>query len=328
MKLLTFNHGSYSRIGSAPDEQILRRTIAQRDRGEKTDEDVRAAEDHMIESALREQQAAGIDIVTDGLIRWNDPVSHLAGKLAGARIDGLLRFFDTNFYFRQPVIEGTVRRSRPLVVDEFRWAAQRSHRPVKPVLTGPYTLARLSLREGGAGNMDSVVMAFAEALGAEVAELAAAGARLIQIDEPALVKYPAGLRLACDALVLIAAQKGRSELALATYFGDVAPLYPALQAIPFDVLIVDFTYSPTLPQVIETEGSVKPLGFGLLDGRNTKLEDEGSVTPGLERMLRRVKAERCYLTTSCGLEYLPRDRARRKLARLISVKNSLLGEAA
>lgn len=327
MELLTLNHSSYPRIGSGPDQQILRRTIAQRDRSEKTDADVRVAEDHMVLLALQDQQEAGIDIVTDGLIRWNDPISHLARELEGVRIDGLLRFFDTNFYFRQPVINGKIAQSRPLVVDEFRWAARESSRPVKPVLTGPYTLARLSLLEGGAEGMHSVVMSFAEALGAEVAELAAAGVQLIQIDEPALLKYPADLPLIREALALVATSKGHAELALALYFGDAAAFYAALQNLPFDVLILDFTYSPKLPAVIETEGSVKQLGFGLIDGRNTRREDRVTVARQLERMLSHVKPERNYLTTSCGLEYLPRDRARLKLHHLTSIKKSLLGKA-
>lgn len=328
MELLTLNHGSYPRIGSTSGEQILRRTIAQRDRGEKTDANVRAAEDHMVSLALRDQRDAGIDVVTDGLIRWHDPVSHLAGKLDGIRINGLLRYFDTNFYFRQPVVRGKIERSRPLMINEFEWAAKRSAQPVKPVLTGPYTLTRLSLRDGEAGNSDALLMSYAEALGAEIQDLAAAGARLIQVDEPGLLRHQAALPLAHEALSMVAAHKGHAELALATYFGDAAPVYSALQALPFDALILDFTYSPKLPEVIETEGSTKVLGFGLLDGRNTRLEDQAAVTRQLERMLAKVKPEQNYLTTSCGLEYLPRDRAQLKLHHLTSIKKSLLGEAA
>lgn len=328
MELLTLNHGSYPRIGSTSGEQILRRTIAQRDRGEKTDANVRAAEDHMVSLALRDQRDAGIDVVTDGLIRWHDPVSHLAGKLDGIRINGLLRYFDTNFYFRQPVVRGKIERSRPLMINEFEWAAKRSVQPVKPVLTGPYTLTRLSLRDGEAGNSDVLLMSYAEALGAEIQDLAAAGARLIQVDEPGLLRHQAALPLAHEALSMVAAHKGHAELALATYFGDAAPVYSALQALPFDALILDFTYSPKLPEVIETEGSTKVLGFGLLDGRNTRLEDQAAVTRQLERMLAKVKPEQNYLTTSCGLEYLPRDRAQLKLHHLTSIKKSLLGEAA
>src|SRR5438477_7012 len=188
MELILSNHSSYPRVGDSIEEQLLRRTIAQREKGEKTDADLGAAEDRMTEIALREQIDAGLDVVTDGLIRWYDPISHLAGKLAGIRIAGLLRFFDTNFYFRQPAVHARIERTRPLVVDEFLFAQRKSARPVKAVLTGPYTLARLSIEEasptngGAATRFNRLLDGYTPALAEEVAALAQAGATLIQVD--------------------------------------------------------------------------------------------------------------------------------------------------
>src|SRR2546425_12700459 len=91
MELTLANHSSYPRIGDDADDQVLRRTIAQWEKREKTERELRAAEDAMTERALREQIDAGLDLVTDGQVRWYDPVSHLAGKLKGIRINGLLR---------------------------------------------------------------------------------------------------------------------------------------------------------------------------------------------------------------------------------------------
>lgn len=327
MELLTFNHSGYPRIGDSSDEQALRRAIAQHDRGETTDAGLRAAEDHLVLLALEDQQNAGMDFVTDGQIRWNDPISHLARNLQGVRVNGLLRFFDTNSYFRQPVVEGNIERRQALIAEEFHWAAKRSRQPVKPVVTGPYTLARLSIRENRATSKGVLIMAYAEALAAEIAELASGGARLIQVDEPALLRHTADMPLASEALGLIAARKGEAELALATYFGDAATVYAELQALPVDTLVLDFTYSPELPRVVESEGSAKRLGFGVLDGRNTKLEELTATVRSVERMLARFKSERNYLTSSCSLEYLPRDRARLKLRHLSLLKKSLHGEA-
>ncbi|HET9177290.1 MAG TPA: hypothetical protein VFQ24_02925 [Terriglobia bacterium] len=327
MELLTLTHSGYPRIGDSADEQALRRTIAQHDRGERTDADVRAAENQLVLLALEDQQKAGIDILTDGQIRWNDPVSHLAGKLQGVHTNGLLRFFDTNFYFRQPLVRGRIEQTQPLIVEEFQWAAHRSIQPVKPVVTGPYTLASLSICDNGSANKDGLIMGYAQALAAEVARLASSGAKLIQVDEPALPRHPRDMALAREALGLIASRKGQAELALAVYFADAASVYVELQAFPVQTLVLDFTYSPELPHVIEKEGSTKAIGFGVLDGRNTRLEDHASTARSIERMLARVEAERSYLTTSCSLEYLPRDRARLKLRHLTSLKKSILGEA-
>lgn len=329
MELILSNHSSYPRIGESADLQLLRRTIAQWEKKEKTDAELAAAQDRLTELALAEQAGAGLDVVTDGQIRWYDPISHLAGRLEGVRINGLLRFFDTNFYFRQPVLEGVVRRTRPLIVDEFKFAQARSSKPVKAVLTGAETLARLSIEASGARDaLERRVEEFTTALAEEIAALAEAGATLIQVEEPSLLRHPEDFALVERSLAVLAARKGKAQLALALYFGDVAPLYSKLQSLPVDVLTLDFTYSPRLAETIETEGSSKTLGLGLMDGRNTRLEDADAVARQLERLSRGLEATRAYLTTSCGLEYLPRDRAQLKLRHLSSIRQKFLGSQA
>ena len=333
MELTLANHGSYPRIGDEAEEQVLRRTIAQRERGEKTEADVRAAEDRMTEIAIRDQLEAGLDLVTDGQIRWYDPISHLAGKLDGVTITGLLRFFDTNTYFRQPAIHGAIRRTNPLLVDEYRFARQRSSRPVKVVLTGPYTLARLSVEAAGRTNggpgagfprrLEEYTIAIAE----EVAALAEAGATLIQVDEPAILKHAGDFASFAPAVAALAARKGSAEFTLAVYFGDAAPLYEDLQRLPVDALGLDFTYSPTLADRV-TQGSAKKLALGLVDGRNTKLEDAGAVAKQLERIAGAPGLRQVYLTPSCGLEYLPRNRAQAKLRHLATIQRTFSGSAA
>ncbi len=329
MELLLSNHSSYPRIGDDADGQLLRRTIAQFEKREKTEADVRDAENRMAELALREQVSAGLDLVTDGQIRWHDPISHLAGKFSGVKINGLLRFFDTNFYFRQPVVLGKLKPTKPIVVEEFQFAKAKSARPAKPVLTGPLTLARLSIAEDGAGSgFERFCEDYTEAIAAEIAALAQAGASTIQVDEPALLKYPQDFALAERSLRALAARKGSAQLVLALYFGDPAPIYPRLQKLPVDVLGLDFTYSQKLVEVIARDGSSKTLALGLVDGRNTKLEDAQVVARQLETLLRNEASTRTYLSPSCGLEYLPRDRAQLKLKHLAIIKKTFLETSA
>jgi 5-methyltetrahydropteroyltriglutamate--homocysteine methyltransferase len=329
MELILASHSSYPRIGESAEFQSLRRTIARWEKGEASESDLRAAEDRMTELALAEQIDAGVDVVTDGQVRWYDPISHLAGKLQGVRINGLLRFFDTNFYFRQPVVESEIRRTQPLIVEEFLFAKQKSTLPVKPVLTGPYTLARLSIEDQGkAGGFDKVLAGYTEALAEEVGALAAAGATLIQVDEPALLRHAADLPRAGQSIASLAARKGSAQLALALYFGDPAPLYDRLQSLPVDVLNLDFTYNPRLADVVIAGGASKTLALGLVDGRNTRLEDPVSVTRQLERIASSLSSGRAYLNPSCGLEYLPRDRAQLKLKHLTTIRKTFLGSKA
>lgn len=328
MELTLASSGSYPRIGDDNEKQVLRRTIAQFEKGEKTDAELRQAEDRMTERALEEQAAAGLDLVTDGLIRWYDPISHLAGKLSGVRINGLLRFFDTNCYFRQPVIQSTLGRTKSLAVDDFNFAKAKSSRPVKPVLTGPVTLARLSIHENGhSGSVEKLAEEYGAALAEEVAALAAAGATVIQVDEPALLRRPEDFDLVERTLDGLAARKGKARLALALYFGNPEPLYQDLQSLPVDILALDFTYNTKLVEAIAANGSSKMLGLGLVDGRNTKLEDAGAVARQIARMAPRLAGGQAYLSPSCGLEYLPRDRAQMKLRQLAAIKKTFLGSA-
>jgi len=329
MELRLCNHSSYPRIGDAAEHQLLRRTLTQRDKGEKTDDAVRAAQDRLTELALAEQAEAGLDLVTDGQIRWDDPVSHLAGKLSGVRVNGLLRYFDTNFYFRQPVVSGQPARTEPLLLSEFKFAQEKSSRAVKAVLTGPYTLARCSVEENaGAGGFDKILEAYTAALAAEVAALAAAGAKVIQVEEPALLKYPDDFARLEGSLTALARGKDSAQIVLALYFGDPGPLYDRLQTLPVDLLGLDCTYDPSLIDRVASTGAARTLVLGLVDGRNTRLEDPDAIARQLENVARSANLNLAYLSPSCGLEYLPRDRARQKLRHLAVIRNTFLGSPA
>ncbi len=328
MQLKATNSGSYPRIGPTAELQLLRQTIAQRDTGKKTDADVRAAEDALTKVAIQEQLASGLDIVTDGQIRWYDPISHVAGKLENVSINGLLRFFDTNFYIRQPVVKGPIRWTSPVLRSDYQMAQQASTKPVKPVLTGALTLARHSIIEDAAYQKDfsKLVLDYNEAIIREVAELAAAGASTIQIDEPSLLtdRQDTGLELLRETWNRLAAVRGAARLVLSVYFGDPAPILNDLLALPADVLALDFTYNPQLVDLVADARPAKSLGLGLIDGRNTKLEDPGTVKAALDRILPQVDASECYLSPSSGLEYLPRDRALLKLKNLAAIRTSYI----
>lgn len=328
---LTLSHsGSYPRIGDSHDLQLLRRAIAGFDRGERTSADLVEAENEMTRLAVQEQAASGMELMTDGQIRWNDPISYLAGKLEGVRINGLLRLFDTNFYFRQPVIESRPKRKGEMVVGDFLFgrkaleataAGGADGRRLKSVLTGPYTLARLSLAEAGeARGIEERVTAYAEALAAEVGALADAGAETIQIDEPSILLHPADWAVFSGGLGRLvtardeARKRGRKlDLLLYVYFHDCAPLYEKLVGLPVDGVGLDFSYNRKLVEVVAEKGSPVPLALGLVDGRNTKLENPAEIARQIDRMLPGIAAQRAWLGPSCGLEYLPRDRARAKL---------------
>jgi 5-methyltetrahydropteroyltriglutamate--homocysteine methyltransferase len=324
MELIVASAGSYPRIGETPEAQRHRRAYAQRERGEISDMEWRAVEDEVAGQVVREQTDAGLDVVTDGLVRWYDPISHLARHCDGIQINGLLRYFDTNFYFRQPVVSGRIRRREPVLRREFEVARAATDRVVKPVLTGPYSLAQGSIIEGGYRNRRELAQAFAEILAQEVAELVHAGAALIQVDEPYLLRHPEDLEVVREGLATLAAARGKAHLALYTFFGDALPLWDRLMEMPVDLLGLDLTYGPALADRIAAAGAPRTLVLGVVDGRNTKLETRDGVFRTLDRALTGLRGP-VGLGPSCGLELLPRTRARAKLENMVALAREYAG---
>src|SRR3989442_6128607 len=216
--------GTYPRIGETFKEQALRRGIGRLDRGEIGEAGLQVVERDTVRDVLREQNEIGIDLVTDGQISWYDSQSHFSGKLTSIEINGLVRYFDTNTYYRQPVVHGAVAWDEPVLVDEWKFAQANSKAPVKAVLTGPVTLASLAL-DKHYRSKKTLALDLATAIGEEVGTLVRAGASHVQIDEPVLTRHPEELTLVSEALERIRSYKADSTLTLFTYFGDVAPIF-------------------------------------------------------------------------------------------------------
>jgi 5-methyltetrahydropteroyltriglutamate--homocysteine methyltransferase len=322
--LITASTGGFSRIGEGIEGQKLRRAYSRIDRGEISHEELMAIEGEVTSEVIYIQDEAGVELLTDGQIRWHDPVSYFMGKLPGVEIGPLARFFDTNTYYRQPIIREKISRQKPVTVDEFLFAQSITPKPVKPVLTGPVTLAKLSINEAH-GSDSELIETLGSAIAQEVEALARAGAIVIQIDEPVILQNPQDIKILHIALEAIARHKGDAELALYTYFGDAAQSYEKLQQLPVDILGLDFTYSPNLAETIIAIGTDMKLGLGLIDGRNTKMETEADVFPLLESLLALPRMDSCYLNPSCGLEYLPRTKATAKLKNMVDLRDKFQG---
>jgi 5-methyltetrahydropteroyltriglutamate--homocysteine methyltransferase len=303
--------GSYPKIPDPPAPGRWRTSVERLQRGEITPEELHRVEDEVTTEVLAEMTQAGIDVVTDGQIRWEDGQTYFARRLGGFTLNGLQRYFDTNVYYRQPVSEGEVTWPGPISVADYTFASARSPHPVKPVVTGPFTLAVLS-RDEFYGNLDQFVMALASALNQELKALAGAGAAVIQVDEPGLLvrrdRFPL-FRRAMEVLW----EGVDAERALYTYFGHIDGLYPALLDIPVDTLGLDFIAGARNWEVLRRAKFTKALGLGILDARNTKMETPGMVAEACRRATAIVPASALHVGPSAGLEFLPRHVARRKL---------------
>ncbi|MFX1243301.1 MAG: methylcobamide--CoM methyltransferase, partial [Promethearchaeota archaeon] len=107
------------------------------------------------------------------------------------------------------------------------------------------------------------------------------------------------------------------QRALYLYFGDMDGLYPQVLDLPVDVLGLDFVMGARNFELLKTAPFTKTLGLGLIDARNTKMESAEQIVGGLRRAQDVVPLDRVHLSPSCGLEFLPREAAQSKLARMV-----------
>ena len=319
VSMITTVVGSYPKVGAGPKGQRLRTAIARSDRGRITPDELRQVQDEVTEEVIGEQVEAGIDLVSDGQVRWDDGQTYFARGISGFTVTGLLRYFDTNTYYRQPVATDRLSRRGAITVSDYQHATACSTRPVKPVITGPYTLARLSRSEHH-DDIGSMVQELAEVLNQEALELEKSGAVVIQFDEPAILQHPEDFPVFKEAMQRLT--RGLTAMpALYTYFGDVGALYPQLFELPFHAFGLDFVAGRANWSVVREVPEGVCLGLGVVDARNTRLESVEELVEAVRWAESRVSLDRLYVNPSCGLEYLPRDRAYQKLVRLVEGVN-------
>ena len=309
--------GSYPKPPNEGQPFTVRKTLQALQKGDATEEDLRRAQDDLAREVIGEQEAAGVDVITDGHVRWEDILTPFARNIAGFEIGGLLRWFDNNVYYRRPICTGPLEWRGPSSVEAFRFAQSVASRPVKAVVPGPITFARLSIDEHY-GTHDDFVLAIARVLAQEVFELEAAGATIIQIDEPALLNAPEDIDLASEALYALTAELKSVETILATYFGDAKRLGPQLFDLPVTGFGLDLIAGPENVLLVEDLPPEKRLQAGIVDARNTMLEREEDVVRTIRELVERAGAEKLSVSPSAGLEFLPREKARAKLERLAS----------
>ncbi len=303
--------GSYPKVPNKPRPARLRNAINKLDRGAITREELAQVADEVTIEVLQEQADAGLDLVTDGQIRWEDEQTYIARGLKGVSINGLIRWFDSNMYYRQPVIEGDLAWHEPILVRDHKFAVEHSAKPVKAVLTGPYTLARLSV-DRHYQSVEKLATAFAEALNQEAKALQDAGATFIQINEPAILN-------AKDDYTAFAASCARvvdglsAETALYLYFGDVEGIYPQILDLPFDLIGLDFVMGAKNEALLKRTPFTKKLGLGIIDARNTRLEQPQDIAERIKQLSDGIDPDNIHVSPSAGLEFLPREVAQEKL---------------
>ena len=316
MKIETTLAGSYPKLPTQTGDTNLRVVRNRRDQGKATDADVINAIRETTRRILAIQERAGIDLPVDGAAGWDDGQTYVARSLGGFQIAGLIRYLDTNTYYRQPEIVGAVTWERPITVDDYRSAQSMSARPVKALLPGPFSLYRFS-RDRHYQSPSDALRAIGAALAREAQALEKAGARWIHFEEPwiarARVEEAPLVRAALEPL--LADRTARTVIHVP--FGAPATVFEALRDLPWTAIGLDLVGAPAGWELLARVPEGRTVVLGLVDARNTRLEDPAD----LARAIARAKTARpdleFQLSPSASLEYLPADRAEQKVSRLV-----------
>ena len=313
--MITTAVGNYPKLSSQAQAPSLRRAISQLDTGRITELEFNAVTEEVTREVIGEQVEAGLDLITDGQIHWDDGQTYFARSIKGFTLNGLLRYFDTNTYYRQPIPERELEWQGPITVNDFKLAQDASAKPVKPVITGPFTLGYLS-QEGCYADRAALVLELARILNKEALALDEAGATVIQFDEPAILRYKQDFPLLQKASEIVTAGV-KAKTAICTYFRDASGIHQQLFQLPFQVIGLDFVGGKGNYELIQDMPADKELSAGIMDARNTRMETVDDLVESIRSISRHVSLDRLYVSPSAGLEFLPRDTAQAKLARLV-----------
>ena len=296
--------------------------------------------DMAIKAVLKDQEVAGIDVVTDGELRRDNDVDHLLARVPGvvAREPVKAFYFDYLDLELQDRIPAVGPGPLGLAAD-LAFTRTYTDRPVRFSMTGPFSLSRRLRTGDGAGYGDSagraeLVLDLARVLNAEATALAAAGAELLQLDEPFLAGYPEHVELAIEAVNVVVADVPvtwalhvcyGNRYARPLWEGHYDFLFPAVLDAAVDQLLLEFARKGDDDlALIEKHGWDRVLGVGVLDVKTAEVEPVPLVERRIERALTIVSPERLLVTPDCGLRHLPASAARAKLSAMTSAAAAVL----
>ncbi len=289
----------------------LRKARAQYSRKELDRKDLLELEKQSTREWVQVQEEIGLDILVDGEQDRGDMVTYFAENLEGFAISGLVRSYG-NRYYRKPIAVGPIRRNEPITIDMWRYAQGLTKKPVKGMLTGPYTICDWSFNEYF-DSREAFVMELAQFVHQEAMDLEAAGARYIQIDEPAISTRPEELDLAIQAMGVVTEGLTATTITHICY-GDFAKIYPRMLDIPVDILDLEMANSGyQLLEVFQQHSFGKKISVGVVDVHSHVIESPEEVAEGLRRVLNQFPPEQILVDPDCGLKTRTVEEAKEKL---------------
>ena len=294
------------------------------------------AQDDATRLAIRAQEEAGLDVVTDGEIRRESYSNRFATALEGVDIDNPGTALDRSGHPNPvPRIVGPVRRRHPVEVDDVRFLRAHTRRTIKMTVPGPFTMSQQAQNDYYPTEA-AAAMDYALAVNEEIRDLFAAGADIVQIDEPYMQARPDKARQFGLAALDRALAGVTGTTAVHICFGYAAIIHqrpsgysflPELAGCRVRQVSIETAQAKLDCAVLATLAG-KQIMVGCLDLSDPAVETPETVVARVKRALPYVRAEDVILAPDCGMKYLPRDVADGKMAAMVAAARMLRAELA
>ena len=297
-----------------PKPDYILKARSQFARGEITRDALKELEMKATKEWIEFQDSIGTDLIVDGEQYRGDMVAFFAEELPGLEIGGLVRSYG-NRYYRKPIATGPIGRDKPVTVDWWKYAQSLTEKPVKGMLTGPYTICDWSFNEHYATRRD-FVLDLAKVIRDEALDLERAGAKYIQIDEPAASTRMDELDLVIEAMAIVTEPLTAHTITHICY-GDFHNAYPKMLDIPVDQIDLEFANSDfSLLEEFSDHPFTKYVGLGISDVHTHAVEPVEQLVDGIRRSLKHIPPERMFVDPDCGLKTRTVEEAKEKLTNI------------
>jgi 5-methyltetrahydropteroyltriglutamate--homocysteine methyltransferase len=283
------------------------------------------AQDDATLIAIRDQERAGLDIVTDGEQRRESYSNRFATALDGIDLDNPGKTPNrTGGFTIVPRVVGRIRRRRPVELRDVEFLRSNTDRMIKMTVPGPFTLAQ-QCEDNHYGNEEALALDYAEAVNAEIKDLFAAGADIVQLDEPWMQARPEKARRYGLAALACALDGVTGTTAVHLCFGyaqmvkDKPSGYsflPELEKSGAMQISIEAA-QPKLDLAVLDSLPSKTIMLGVIDLGDQTLETAETVAARIRRALAHVPAERIVVAPDCGMKYLPRAVAFGKMKAMV-----------
>jgi 5-methyltetrahydropteroyltriglutamate--homocysteine methyltransferase len=282
------------------------------------------AQDDATLLAIREQEKAGLDIITDGEMRRESYSNRFATALDGVDIDNPGKTANrTGGFTVVPRITGRIRRRHPIEVRDVQFLRARTSRPIKMTVPGPFTMAQQA-EDAFYGDEKALAMDYAAAVNEEIKDMFAAGADIVQIDEPWMQARPEKARQYGIETLNRALDGVSGATAIHLCFGYAAMVkdkpsgysfLPELEQSAAQQISIE-SAQPSLDCSVLASLS-KTVILGVIDLSDMTVESPETVAARIRRALPYVAAERLVIAPDCGMKYLPRAVAFGKMKAMV-----------